>query len=94
MPKGAVLVNAARGGLVDEVALAELVKSGHLGGCALDVFEQEPPAVDHPLFGLPNAVLTPHLGGSTAEAQERAALSAARAVRGFLAGESPPGRVV
>jgi len=94
MPKGAVLVNAARGGLVDEVALAELVKSGHLGGCALDVFEQEPPALDHPLFGLPNAVLTPHLGGSTAEAQERAALSAARAVRGFLAGETPPGRVV
>ncbi len=94
LPKGAVLVNAARGGLVDEAALADLLRAGHLGGCALDVYEQEPPAADHPLFGLPNAVLTPHLGGSTAEAQERAALSAARAVTAFLAGEAPPGRVV
>jgi phosphoglycerate dehydrogenase-like enzyme len=94
MPMGAVVVNAARGGLVDEAALADLLRAGHLGGCALDVFEKEPPLADHPLFGLPNAVLTPHLGGSTAEAQERAALNAARAVRAFLAGESPPGRVV
>jgi len=90
---GGVLVNAARGGLVDEVALAELLKGGKLFGAALYVFEKEPPG-DHPLFGIPNAVLTPHLGGSTVEAQERAAIMAAHAVRAFLAGEAPPGRVV
>jgi D-3-phosphoglycerate dehydrogenase len=93
MKKGAVLINAARGGLVDEEALADTLRSGHLGGAGLDVFEHEPPG-EHPLFALPNVVLTPHLGGSTAEAQERAAIAAARAVSAFLRGETPPGRVV
>jgi len=90
---GAYVVNAARGGLIDETALAAALAGGHLGGAALDVFEQEPPGTS-PLFALPNVVLTPHLGAATAEAQERAALMAAEAVRSYLGGGTPPGRVV
>ncbi|MBL8330640.1 MAG: hydroxyacid dehydrogenase [Rubrivivax sp.] len=71
MKRGAVLVNTARGGIVDEVALAAALKSGHLGGAAIDVFQQEPlPAAPH-FDGCPNLVLTPHIAGVTAEANER-----------------------
>ena len=93
MKKGAYLINAARGGRVDERARVEALEGGRLGGAALDVFEQEPPG-DSPLFRLRNVVLTPHLGAATAEAQERAALMAAEAVKAHLAGGRPPGRVV
>ena len=93
MRRGVYLVNAARGGLIDEDALAVALGSGQVAGAALDVFEQEPPA-SSPLFALPNVVLTPHLGAATAEAQERAALMAAEAVRAYLSGGAPPGRVV
>jgi len=70
MKKGARLVNCARGGIVDEPALAEAVKSGHLAGAGIDVFSQEP-MTSGPLFGVPGIVLTPHLGASTEEAEER-----------------------
>ncbi len=71
MKPGAVLVNTARGGIVDEVALAAALKSGHLGGAAIDVFGTEPlPAAEH-FIGCPNLLLTPHIAGVTAEANDR-----------------------
>jgi D-3-phosphoglycerate dehydrogenase / 2-oxoglutarate reductase len=92
LPSGAVLINAARGGLVDEAALAEAVGSGHLGGAGVDVFVSEP-ATESPLFGLPNVVVTPHLGASTVEAQEKAGTAVARSVRLALQGEFVPDAV-
>jgi D-3-phosphoglycerate dehydrogenase len=79
--KGAVLINAARGGIVDERALQEALVSGHLRGAALDVYENEPLQPDHPLRSLPNVVLTPHLGAATEEAQHHVALEIGQAVR-------------
>jgi len=81
--KGVRIVNAARGGLIDEAALAELLKSGHVAGAALDVFATEP-ATDSPLFNLPNVVVTPHLGASTTEAQENVALQVAEQMADYL----------
>jgi D-3-phosphoglycerate dehydrogenase / 2-oxoglutarate reductase len=77
------IVNCARGGLVDEAALADAIRSGHVAGAALDVFETEP-ATDSPLFGLENVVCTPHLGAATAEAQENVALQVAEQMSDFL----------
>ncbi|MDA1102725.1 MAG: phosphoglycerate dehydrogenase [Gemmatimonadetes bacterium] len=85
MKKGAFLVNVARGGIVDEVALAAALTSGHLAGAALDVFANEPLEEDSPLRGAPNLVLTPHLGASTVEAQELVATEISEAVRAALA---------
>jgi D-3-phosphoglycerate dehydrogenase len=81
--KGVRIINCARGGLVDEAALAELLKSGHVAGAAFDVFSEEP-ATANPLFGLPNVVATPHLGASTAEAQENVALQVAEQMSDYL----------
>jgi D-3-phosphoglycerate dehydrogenase / 2-oxoglutarate reductase len=81
--QGVRIVNCARGGLVDEAALADAIRSGHIAGAALDVFETEP-ATDSPLFGLENVVCTPHLGAATAEAQENVALQVAEQMSDFL----------
>ena len=81
--KGVRIVNCARGGLVDEVALAELLKSGHVAGAAFDVFAEEP-ATENPLFNLPNVVVTPHLGAATTEAQENVALQVAEQMSDYL----------
>ncbi|MBO6882622.1 MAG: phosphoglycerate dehydrogenase [Marivita sp.] len=81
--KGVRIINCARGGLVDEEALADLLKSGHVAGAAFDVFSEEP-ATDNPLFNLPNVVCTPHLGAATTEAQENVALQVAEQMANYL----------
>ncbi|HYE44667.1 MAG TPA: phosphoglycerate dehydrogenase [Caulobacter sp.] len=81
--KGVRIINCARGGLVDEVALREGLDSGHIGGAAFDVFVTEP-ATDNPLFGAPNFIATPHLGASTLEAQENVALQVAEQISDYL----------
>jgi len=81
--KGVRIINCARGGLVDEVALAEMLKSGHVAGAAFDVFAEEP-AKENVLFNLPNVVCTPHLGASTTEAQENVALQVAEQMADYL----------
>ncbi|MBU2981343.1 phosphoglycerate dehydrogenase [Lentibacter algarum] len=81
--KGVRIINCARGGLVDEEALADALKSGHVAGAAFDVFAKEP-ATENPLFGLPNVVCTPHLGAATTEAQENVALQVADQMSNYL----------
>ena len=85
MKPGARLINVARGDLVDAAALAEAVQSGHLAGAAVDVFPEEP-ATESPLFGVPGIVVTPHLGASTVEAQDRAGVDVAEQVVAALTG--------
>lgn len=86
MKPDAVLVNASRGGVVDEAALYTALTTGKLRGAAIDVFEKEPAPADHPLLSLPNLLAMPHLGASTSEAQKRAGLDAADALLEVLAG--------
>jgi D-3-phosphoglycerate dehydrogenase len=83
MKAGIRLVNCARGELIDDAALADALKSGHVAGAALDVFREEP-ATQSVLFGLPNVVCTPHLGASTMEAQENVALQIAEQMSDYL----------
>ncbi|MCS4534821.1 phosphoglycerate dehydrogenase [Corynebacterium sp. HS2168-gen11] len=84
--KGQIIINAARGGLVDEQALADAITAGHIRGAGFDVFETEP-CTDSPLFALDQVVVTPHLGASTEEAQDRAGTDVAASVLKALAGE-------
>src|SRR5918994_4607143 len=88
MKPTAYLINVARGGIVDETALYNALKEGTIAGAALDVFVEEP-TTDSPLFTLPNVVVTPHLGASTAEAQDRAGITAAEQVAMALGGPVP-----
>src|SRR6201981_3656762 len=82
--RGVRIINCARGGLIDENALLKALQDGHVAGAALDVFETEPLPADSPLRGAPNLVLTPHLGASTAEAQESVGIEIAHSIRAAL----------
>jgi D-3-phosphoglycerate dehydrogenase len=86
MKKGARIINVARGGVIEDAALARALDAGIVAGAALDVFDPEPP-VDNPLVGRPDVICTPHLGASTREAQEEVAVEIAEAVMGALRGE-------
>jgi D-3-phosphoglycerate dehydrogenase len=94
MKPTAVVVNTARGGLLDEVALAEALRANRLGGAGIEVFDVEPPARDHPLFGLDQAVLTPHNAALTVECAERMAVASVQNVLDFFAGKLDPALVV
>src|SRR6059058_1142665 len=89
---GVIIINAARGGLLDEHALAQAMKEGRIGGAGLDVYSTEP-CTDSPLFAFDNVVATPHLGASTVEAQDKAGLAVARSVKLALQGEFVPDAV-
>lgn len=84
MKKGVRVINCARGGIVDEEALADAIRSGKVAGAALDVFVEEPPPADHPLLKLDNVIVTPHLGAATEEAQVQVAVDIAHQVSEFL----------
>ena len=81
---GVLLINAARGGIVDEAALVEALDDGRVGGAAMDVFEVEPPGSEHPLVNHPNVICTPHLGASTEQAQVNVAIAVSEQVRDYL----------
>lgn len=89
MKRGAYLINASRGGIVDEAALLESLDSGHLAGAALDVFNQEPPPADSPIIHHPKVITVPHIGASTAEAQTSAGTDVAEGVAAALTGATP-----
>jgi D-3-phosphoglycerate dehydrogenase len=89
MKKGARLINVARGGIIDEQALADAVREGHIGGAAIDVFTKEPILPENPLLSVPELVLTPHLGASTTEAQVNVATDVADQIVQYLGGVGP-----
>jgi D-3-phosphoglycerate dehydrogenase len=84
MKRGVLIVNAARGGVVDEAALLRAIESGRVAGAALDVFEKEPPPPDHPLLKREEVIATPHLGAATSQAQLNVAIAVAEQVRDYL----------
>lgn len=89
MKPTAYLINAGRGELVDEQALADALTEGKIAGAVLDVFWQEPPGLSNPLFGAPNVLLTPHIAGATDDAVERLAIGSAKAVADLFLGRKP-----
>lgn len=95
MPQGSYVINTARGGLIDEPALLEAVISGHIAGAGLDTFASEPPGPDHIFFSQPNIVMTPHIGGVTAQANARVGTDALRGIFQYLDGQQvAPERIV
>ena len=86
MTPGVIIVNTARGGIVDEGALAAALAEGQVGAAGLDVFDDEPPAKDHPLFAFDQALVTPHIAGLTEQAGERMAVYSVQNVLDFFAG--------
>jgi D-3-phosphoglycerate dehydrogenase/(S)-sulfolactate dehydrogenase len=94
MKPGSVLVNTSRGGTVVEADLVAALRSGHLGGAALDVFEQEPPARDNPLFAIDNVVLSPHIAGTDTRSMEDMGIECAQCIVKLHRGEWPEGAVV
>jgi D-3-phosphoglycerate dehydrogenase len=89
LPRGSYVINVSRGALIDETALVEALRSGHLAGAALDVFDPEPPAVDHPLFSLPNTICTLHIGSYTVASVLRMQVMACEQIASGLRGERP-----
>ncbi len=89
LPKGAIVINTARGGIIEEAALAALLKSGHIAGAALDVFENEPLPAASVLVDVPNLLLTPHIAGVNQDANRRASILTAENVRLVLEGKPP-----
>jgi len=88
-----VVVNTARGGIIDEIALAGALQSGHVLAAGLDVFEKEPPAPDNPLLALPNVVLTPHIAAGTGDAMRQKMAAIFANLRRFFSGEPLANRV-
>jgi D-3-phosphoglycerate dehydrogenase len=89
MPRGSYLINVARGALIDEAALLEALRSGHLAGAAVDVFDPEPPMTNHPLFMLPNTICTPHIGSYTTASLLRMQVMVCEQIASALCGERP-----
>jgi D-3-phosphoglycerate dehydrogenase len=95
MRSDAILINTARGGLVDEAALAQALAEGRIAGAGLDTFAEEPPPVDHPFWSEPRLVMTPHIGGVTEAANARVGVQAAQGIVDILAGKPvAPSRIV
>ena len=89
MKPTAIIVNTSRGGIVDEAALLQALKAGRIKGAGLDVFEQEPPPPDHPLFAVDGVILSPHIGGGSEVALSKTSLAAANAALAVLSGRTP-----
>ena len=89
MPRGSYLINVARGALIDEAALLDALRSGHLAGAALDVYDPEPPIANHPLFTLPNTICTPHIGSYTVASVLRMQVMVCEQIASALRGERP-----
>ena len=89
MPRGSYFINAARGALVDEAALLKALRSGHLAGAALDVYDPEPAMTNHPLFALPNTICTPHIASYTVASVIRMEVMACQQIASVLRGERP-----